>query len=988
MKLELHIQPEKLDELIIPETLGEIRDLYASLPALVQEQEYGLEREVVILDLETTGLMPRSDRITEVGMIRMRGTEIVEKYSQLINPGKEIDSYITELTGISNEMVADAPSIAEASNAIRSFLGDADIVAHNAHFDKQFIENSLGLISNNWIDSVRLMRIGVPRLRSYSLGKLADWLGTRSPHAHRALADCEMLTGVWRLALAGLSTIDPAVLNTILKLQSRYYFDENEWIERVLEASGSKANAFSLKALRRLQTSDEAKEAKLDAFEQRLKYENKQKLHSYFEEIAAHEAAFERRASQEQMSAAVYQAFEGAQCMVAEAPTGVGKSLAYLMPSVLLAKENDITVGIATKTNALADQLISSEIPRLQKRLEKLGKPEANFSFAAVKGYENYFCMRKVDRLLRSKSEVPSALEHVLSWISQSPEGDLSRFSGNIFSARAELVATQAECTKRRCPFYAQQCYIHAARAKAKAADIVITNHSLLLRDSLSAAKVLPPIRYWIVDEAHSFEGETRRQTESVFNGDELASQIESLLMPNSGLIARINKMGAEEGASLEERSETGLSVKSFSDLCEKSLFKLSAFNRASADAYRPRPTRRNRDDSKTLPRSVYPEEYLQETWLDEQERNSKKFSELVPLAEDMMFSLEDLLVLSRRLSSGMSLDEKLANSDLYPELNRFRDSLNYALEALNLIFFEPDSDNYYSVVPLPGRRGLNFVAAALEVGPIISSNLIPQLHSIIFTSATLAVSNSFEVIKSRIGLDLVEPERVVELALSPAFNLARQMKIFVTKDMPEPRSSDYISTLSGFLTRLHRVTEGGVLTLFTNRREMEESYKLVSPELKREGLELISQMSGSRNLLRSLQFVEEYRTSLFALKSFWEGFDAQGHTLRCVVIPKIPFAQPGTSLSRERNLRYGAAAWRRFDLPDAILEMKQAVGRLIRSNTDRGHVILGDSRIVLKGYGKTVLRSLPVEAKIMKIDELIAEIEKDYASGMFDDES
>lgn len=970
MTISMNPHNDLLRELILPETDEAIISLYESLPETAKTQEYGIEGEVVILDTETTGFFDGKNRITEIAMVRMRGTEVIERYSQLINPGIPIPQGISDITGITNEMVVGEPTIFEESSRIRSFLGDADIVAHNAGFDKRFLDAEVGFLSNNWIDSIRLLRIGFPRLRSYALGGIASWLGVAAKNAHRAHADVEMLCSVWRLALAGVSTIDEGVLSAILGLSLEGELDEKPWIERILHSSGKARSTFSLSAMRKKTLVSPAVEPKLDAFEQRLLFNNKQKLQGFFNEFAEKNTGFERRESQEQMAHAVYDSFEGATSLIIEAPTGVGKSLAYLLPAVLMAKENQITVGIATKTNALADQLLSHEIPQLQKRLGDAGHKEGDFAYTVVKGYENYFCLRKIEALQKGKSIAPTNLDHVLSWISQTPASDISRYIGPPMR-RMEMVATQAECTKRRCRFYPHLCYIHGARQSAKSADVVITNHSLLIRDSLSAIKVLPPIRYWIVDEAHSFEKETRRQTEIQFSGFDFCRELESVLMPNSGLLARVTKLYSGTLAKAKEQSELGLMLSKFRQQTEKSLALIQAFNSFSAKAF--------------LSNKKSEEYALSEIWVDDAFREGVKWKSAVTQAEELMHFLQDLLHAGRKLSSVMSLEDILANSDLMPTMSRFLDDLGRQTDALNLIFFEPSPEYYYSIYPNSYKKTVSYSAAALEVGPLINSSLTPQAHSVIFTSATLSVAQNFEVFKQRVGLDLMDSERVCELILPEVFALREQMQIFVTHDMPEPNSSQYLRDLAHFLVALHRATKGGVLTLFTNRKDMTQSHKLVASELLKDQLELIVQDSSSHNLINSMRFIEEPHTSLFALKSFWEGFDAKGDTLRCVVIPKIPFAQPGTSLAKERNLRYGSVAWRKFDLPDAILELKQAVGRLVRSSTDQGHIVLCDSRITTKGYGKTILKSLPVKAQILSQGEILEMISNEYSQGLFE---
>ncbi|MDY2777311.1 MAG: helicase C-terminal domain-containing protein, partial [Collinsella sp.] len=234
------------------------------------------------------------------------------------------------------------------------------------------------------------------------------------------------------------------------------------------------------------------------------------------------------------------------------------------------------------------------------------------------------------------------------------------------------------------------------------------------------------------------------------------------------------------------------------------------------------------------------------------------------------------------------------------------------------------------------------------------------EVHTAIFTSATMSVSDEFTHFNHAVGLDRLPDGASRTLHLDSSYDFDRNMAVVVAGDIPDPRDRiAYLAALEKMLVDVHIAMGGSTLTLFTNRRDMEELYERVSPLLAREGLELACQVrNASVKRLRD-HFIAEESSSLFALKAFWEGFDASGDTLRCVVIPKLPFASPTEPLACERNIREDRA-WARYALPDAILEVKQAAGRLIRTSTDKGVLILADSRLVSKGYGKKFLKSLP----------------------------
>ena len=250
--------------------------------------------------------------------------------------------------------------------------------------------------------------------------------------------------------------------------------------------------------------------------------------------------------------------------------------------------------------------------------------------------------------------------------------------------------------------------------------------------------------------------------------------------------------------------------------------------------------------------------------------------------------------------------------------------------------------------------------AERIDIGEVFAERWYPEMRSLIFTSATLSVSDDFSHFNRAVGLDALEPGASRALHLDSSYDFDRNMAVVVAGDLPDPRNRDaYLRALERLLVDVHRAMGGSVLTLFTNRRDMEELYERVEPALAREGLELACQTrQASARQLRD-HFISEKGSSLFALKAFWEGFDASGETLRCVVIPKLPFARPTDPLSCERDLRE-KGAWSRYVLPEAVLELKQAAGRLIRSSSDTGVLVLADSRLVSKGYGKKFLNSLP----------------------------
>jgi ATP-dependent DNA helicase DinG len=254
---------------------------------------------------------------------------------------------------------------------------------------------------------------------------------------------------------------------------------------------------------------------------------------------------------------------------------------------------------------------------------------------------------------------------------------------------------------------------------------------------------------------------------------------------------------------------------------------------------------------------------------------------------------------------------------------------------------------------------GEALVAEKVDVGTDLAGRWLPEMMSVTFTSATMAVGSSFEHFEHAVGLDQLGREEHKNLQLASSFDFDRNMSVVVCGDMPAPGTRDYLQKLEDLLFDVHKSMGGSVLTLFTNRREMESVYAQLAPRLEAIGLEVDCQERNSSPRRLRERFLNDKTRSLMALKSFWEGFDAAGDTLRCVVIPKLPFANPNDPLVKERDLREDRSWWR-YSLPEAVLSVKQAAGRLIRTSTDAGVVVFADSRVASKRYGQQFVKSLP----------------------------
>lgn len=974
---EAAAEPSALELLLIPGGHAGIRAQYLSLSERAQSQELAtVEPEYVVLDTETTGFDANKDALIEVAAAIVCGSRTLATYSSFVNPGRPIPKHITEITHISDDDVAEAPTSDEVMRELIDFCGERPIIAHNASFDQAFIQanckgissaTELPLLSKEpWIDTVELARIALPLLKEYNLESLSAAFAPEARSTHRAIDDVLALVKVWRVILVALYDLPQG----LCKYLSKSYQDDT-WSSRpvlafIANCQDNAGGSFDISEVRDSLTRHLKEQQKVDADEldggiltlKPLTHEELIAEYSGTGLLGKMYPEYEARHEQVQMAEAVADALNTAGFAAIEAGTGVGKSMAYLLPLALFAKRNQITCGVATKSNALLDQLIYHELPRLNTALAAQG--EEGLEYLSLKGYDHYPCLRKLLRVTPPSKQYrayPALVAHLLSYICQSISGDIDAINvrrGDV--PRFEYIASAEDCLVHRCRYY-RCCLLHSMRRQAKNADIIVTNHSLLYCDVMAEGSLLPPVRHWVIDEAHSAESEARRQLSAEVDAKSLTESVKTTLK-GGGLLESIRADAArKDGGGVV----VGLASK-VSATAEPTDALASSFFSAVADLVN---LGENSDYNQM------------ELWLSERARESAEWglvsstgSALASRMEKLVAELKDLISAMGDIAEFAEQQSALAGHTM---------TISSALATLRLILDGTDPAFVYSAI-LDKRAHLNankLLASYYDVGKVLVDDFYPNQLSVIYTSATIALAASsakdefgdlettgdFGYFMRGVGLDLVDEGRVATLKLDSSYDFDTNMTVFVPLDILAPndynRRAEYLRQLDDLIFNAHTAMGGGVLSLFTNRREMEEMYERLRPGFEANGLEVICQYAGtSRTRLRE-KFIASHDLSLFALRSFWEGFDAPGDTLRCVIIPKLPFGRPNDPLQLERERRENQA-WKRFVLPEAVISLKQAAGRLIRSSKDTGYLVLADARLISKFYGKEFLAALP----------------------------
>jgi len=622
----------------------------------------------------------------------------------------------------------------------------------------------------------------------------------------------------------------------------------------------------------------------------------------------------------------------------------VGKSFAYLLPAIERARATGERVVIATNTIALQEQLLGKDVPLIRRAL---GLSEEDLKIVLVKGRGNYLSIRRLqlaskkqDRLFPDEAS-RRTLHQIEDWAYETDDGTLASLPQLERPAVWDRVQSDSgNCMGRRCPTY-KQCFYQRARREMERGQVLITNHALFFSDlALRSRDVgfLPKYDHVILDEAHAVE-DVACEHFGVSLAEGRVRHLLSLLLQERtgrGFLATLPMTG--DDAPAIERARDG--VRNATAAADHFFDRLARIVEQG-------PARGSAPGSTTGSPAVR----IREAGVVE--------NTLTPAFKDLSLAL-------KRLRERMTRDE-----DRY-ELNAYVDrAALVALEAELLVDQEVEGCAYWVEMTSGGRgRRVTVACSPIEVAPILEDKLFGGEHSTILTSATLTThGGSFAHAARRLGAEGAET-----LALGSPFDHAEQAELIVEADMPDPRSPAYVDRLAE-RTRSHASgSGGGAFVLFTSVRTMNAVADRLESSLREAGLPMFVQ---GRDASRE-RLLERFRRCengvLLGVASFWQGVDVQGDALRLVIITRLPFEPPDRPITEARSERLrerGEDPFRSDQLPRAIIRFRQGFGRLIRSASDRGRVVVLDPRIVSKGYGRQFLRSLPEGVRASVVDSM-----------------
>ena len=885
---------------------------------------------LVAFDLETTGLSPRSDRILEIGAVRYdENLRQIDQLQLIVDPQIPIPLAIQRLCGLMDADVQGAPAPLEAAERLAGFCGDAALIAHGGAFDLLFLRSLLteSFGARLIFDTLDLARILLPTFESHSLPLLSRRLGITHERPHRALSDALATGDLFRMLVGAGRALPASTQDQMRRVAAQAPGPLADFLDDVMRRRGVEVEAPRAAVVPPEPTLATAPAGEAPTAPATHRVSDAAPATRNIGDAAAAllgpdgplagRDGYEYREAQHQMAVAVGQTLERKRRLMVEAGTGVGKSLAYLTPLAIWAARTGKRAVVATHTVNLQEQLADRDLPTVA------GLLEHPVPVALLKGRNHYISLRRWRRFLDTPDITAQGADlaairfklKILAWLAATSTGDRSEIylSGEEDQLWRRVASEVTDCLGPACANWANaQCHMVSARRGAADAAIVVTNHALLLAANESQGQILGPYEALVIDEAHQLEAVATEQLGLTVRMSDITLVLERLpAMPGTPL-----------GIELDRCREAGQRL--FGDAKGFMAARLGGEHAANG-----------------------------RVGLSHAIREDAGFT----LVERSAMHAIGIL---QRTASALASAPGGVQTELLPQPDRAGDELEHASEALAGLAAAID---HVIVRPRAGtvawiemrREQAELHEAPIDVSIPLAESVFDPAESVVLTSATLSVAGGFDFVRTRVGIGAAADE----LTLPSPFDYLRQAICILPENATAYDDPIHDAQMAELVDGVAGRLDGHTLVLFTSYGPLKRVWSLLQDRLDARGIASLAQgLDGTRRqILQS--FLADPRTVLLATSSFWEGVDIPGDRLRCVIIDKLPFPVPTDPLVRARSEQL-RDPFGEYILPVAIIRLRQGFGRLIRSASDRGAVVLCDPRLRTRQYGMGFLSALP----------------------------
>lgn len=911
-----------------------------------------------VVDLETTGTgSVEESRIIQIGCAFIEGDQITETYQTKINPQMTIPKRISRLTGITDQQVRQAPKFADVADKIYQKLAGTVFVAHNVNFDFPFLNRELVRsgypeLDLKAIDTVTLSQVLFSRTRGYRLRDLTNYLHIEHDDPHSADSDAVATAHLFLKIKAALSELPIVTLEQLVKLGDQLPLQTATILEEALQKSKRHPNklpddllvvdGLAIKRPAPLNTGEEVN-VKKEAYPQTKR-----------SKIKLYNKTLKWRKSQATLMNYVYQQFSQEneeRNIVVEAPTGMGKTLGYLLPLSYVGRQRARKVVISVPTTVLQNQVL------------KVGKEQLNpllrypRQFAVLKGSSNYLNLDLFAKKIATPTELSKdgrlLAMKILVWLTTTETGDFDEINYHVGFGNSidQFRHAGATVLSAQSPFYSYDFY-RRAKTKLKFADFIITNHAYLAHHSVKF-NVQERAPYLVIDEAQHFAQELANLNQQYLDLNELMMEahrlVSRLLMNHHDNLMR----------SVMKHPLAGFHIRRFVNSLEKINRLISQIQ---GNLYEHFVQRQKVELVENQPAEIA---------IDEATIQQLNQNEFNALTQELANTFIEFDTLDRYFKQH---DLGSVTNEAWRQIGAFQGNLTKFYDAIRDLKND-SAQSYYWITLGPNHDAgsIRIGRGVVNPGEFYQKEIVPAFAQILLIGGTLFVGNHRDYFLDKYALT---KENAIIRSFNTGVNFAKQLDFEVLDSSftldPDTSPKAYERFLANAIVELTEDVNRQTLVLFNSLDTIEKVYTRMMQEHPERSRKILAQgVHGSRaKIIR--EFNDEDNAILLGAASFWEGIDFPGDRLEYLIVTRLPFRSPGDKLvqlaaKRARN------PFRQFTLPDALLTFKQGLGRVIRNSDDTGAVVMLDNRIMKRRYGKQFIHQLPngVEAHYGKIDEI-----------------